>query len=304
MIRYETVASQIVRGSYTLTSGEALSVAQLLEAHGLPEDIDHVLGGEDDAKIAARLESLTRALRTELLRHETRLMICPLVESTIAPGSFLSTLVVNSSEPQPVHDRYARLRETPRLAEILYQLTPVEFEKLCGLVLEVIGCSAVTVTQSSKDDGVDVIAELPMKVVRGPTAGTAPIFYRVIGGLSFLVFGQAKRYAADNPVGKEAVSELQGSWTATRNQYADGTLAKERREALVRADFRAADPVLLLMMTSSRLTSGAAAKAEALGMVALEGQQLAQLLLEAEVGFERAGGACLASVDVLRAQLA
>lgn len=297
-IRYEKVARSILQQSYSLADSTARTTGELLQMFGPENAVEHILDADTDRKIEDRLEQLTTKVRAEIERFAQRRMTCPLVESSIAPGSFVPNLMAGTESGAAEIARMSRLRTAPAMEEVLCQLTPDEFEEVCGLILTAIGCTAVTVTQSTKDDGVDAIAALSMELVNTLLTPT-PLFYRVIGGLSFLMFAQAKRYALDHLVGKEEVVELQGSWAALANEYADGTIAAERRAALERADYRAADPVLLLMMTTSTLTAGAAAKAAALGMIALDGAQIAQLLVEADIGLEFVGEDAVPSVAAL-----
>ena len=150
----------------------------------------------------------------------------------------------------------------------------------------------------------DAIGELPLSAatVAGERLSDSP-FYRVAGHLSFLVYVQAKRYGEGNKVGQEKVQELAGSWQAMKNKYFDGTLQEQLAEALKYADLRAADPVLMMLVTTSFFTRGALDKAAAMGIVTLDREQLAQLLLVSGFGLDPDAGAYALSVISLRVQL-
>jgi hypothetical protein len=300
---YARIAAQIVVASYELTSSEALTIPELLEVCGLDDASEQVLVDSEGQRLQ-KLERLTVAIRHELGGCIERRIEAPLRESDIVSGSFVPALSDDVRLPIDVRDRKARLRLTRVLREILQELTPNEFESVCGLLMRDVGCRGITITPSQKDDGVDFTAELPISAAYSLGDGELPLFHRLMGAISFLVFGQAKRYADGNPVGQEAVVELEGAWSAIRNELTDGTIHDDRREALHRADYRAADPVLLLIATTSTLTAGAKKKAASLGVLALDGDQVAQMLLEREIGVEQVGpGDFVTSADLLRRAL-
>lgn len=149
---------------------------------------------------------------------------------------------------------------------------------MCADILALVGCDAITVTPSSKDDGVDAIARLRFSSVL--RQGTP--LYTFAGHLSFLVYAQAKRYT--KPVQQDVVKQVDGSWHAMLNKYADNSLTADQASSLERADFHAADPVLKIVLASSRFTSGAENTAKVLGVILMDGEQIAQLLLGASVG--------------------
>jgi restriction endonuclease Mrr len=303
-MQYKYIVRLIISRAYDLTGKSALTVSELLSATGDEAAMEQVLVDDDTTRLR-RLDQLTRALRTELAYYEVRRMRPPLAESTIAPGSFTYSFADDLELEEEIRDLNGRLRMLPQLLSYMHELSPTQFEQLCGLVMIAVGAHHVTVTKSQKDDGVDVIAELPVDAgldIR-PTQTLSP-FYRILGSLSFLIYCQAKQYAEDNPVGAEEVQRLEGSWQSVRNAYFEGTLAPDRAKAFAAADYRLADPVLLIMMTTSSYTRGAFEKGKLLGMVLLDGEQLAQLLLEHGFGVIRVHVANYeTSLDILVAHL-
>jgi hypothetical protein len=300
---YRNLAASILRRAYKLEHGQALTVQELLENFGDEDDQERVLS--DDQRLQTRrLDVLTSAIRAMVEDCFIRRVIPPLTESELAPGSFVFRFT-DSESLQPV-DRalYARYRLMPEMITSLYELTPREFEILSASLLKTIGCRGISVTKAQKDDGVDAIGELPLSAatVAGEGLSDSP-FYRVAGHLSFLVYVQAKRYAEDNKVGQEAVQDLAGSWQSIRNKYSDGTLQKELVAALRFADYRAADPVLLMIVTTSFFTRGALQTAVALGIVTLDREQLAQLLLLSGFGIEYTSDSYVVNSESLRVRL-
>lgn len=294
--RYASIAQKIVSHSYSIAVQSTLEVRELLELAGDEQEIDHILC-DDKTKQAGRLAQLDRALDQVLSDYAVRRLRSPLTPASSEPG--LKSYVAAFASPVAARDdqtvRLDRFRATPVVRGLLYELSPDDFEVLSGVVLKIIGCTNISVTQSSKDDGVDAIAELPM---RRALQSQTPL-HRVVGLLSFLVYVQAKRYSEDNPVKQEAVQQLQGSWISVRNAFHDGNLSSDRAAALRTADYKSADPVLLVIMTTGSFTAGALTKASNLGVITLDGEQMAQLLIEAEA-FEKEIPDGQALADVLR----
>lgn len=299
---YESLAALIIEGSYSLDDGQAMSVQELLERFGSEDHQERVLQDNDRAR-AGRLGRLTAAIQTHIAEHAARRIVCPLEESTFAPGSFLFRFADNDALPVDLRGLYARYRLLPAITAALHELTPREFELLCGELLALLECRGITVTQSQKDDGVDAVAELLVAPIRSADMVVTP-FQRVAGGLSFLVYLQAKRYSARNKVGQEEVQELAGSWIAMRNAFFDGKLDGKKAAALRKADFRAADPVLLMLVTTSSFTSGARQKSIAVGIITMDGVQIGQLLLASDFGLTATGPTTYhVTVETLRSSL-
>lgn len=147
-----------------------------------------------------------------------------------------------------------------------------------------IRCTGVAVTQQSQDRGVDFMGRLPVSAQNNiATPGITP-FVRLAGAVSFVIYGQAKRYQQGNNVDADTVHNLAGSWRDLRNAFANDELNSAQRMAFQRAGYRAADPALLVVATTSEFTKGARNRAQSLGVVLLDGEQLAQLILELGIG--------------------
>jgi hypothetical protein len=273
---YTSIAHRVVVAAYSLNSLVALTVPELLDLGGMEADAEQVLV-DDDARRLSKLDRLTDALRDELLECERRRIAPPIAESDLAPGSFLPAFADDDGLEDDVRYRRARLRLTRIMRAALQQVSPDDFERVCGLLMRSIGCSGVTVTQSQKDDGVDFIAALSIAAGYRLSGDEIPLFHRVMGAISFVVFGQAKRYSDENKVTQESVVELQGNWQALSNELINGNIDSAREEALARADFR-----------SSPLTA----------------TRLHRCCLRLNIGVERLGpGTCNASPDSIRTSL-
>ncbi|MFD9252080.1 restriction endonuclease [Streptomyces bottropensis] len=299
-------ADRVMMASFSLASSEALTCTELLErlnGEGLESIFDE---NDNDKKREYKKKRLIEALRNNIESRRVRRVVSPLSESRFASGSFVSTLVDGPSVDDGQRRARSKWRILPKMVDSLYSLTPREFEILCGLVLTRLGCRDVFVTQAQKDDGVDVLASLPVAIDESDPdrASLAPL-YRLVGAISFLVYGQAKRYAKSHKVEQDEVFEVSGSWETLRNDFFDGRLAEERASALRRFGFRSATPVLLVMMTTSLFTRGAQSKAESAGMITLDGEQMAQLVVELGLGIVESDPFVYeTSIDHLRAVLA
>jgi hypothetical protein len=282
--RYSTMAAYIAGESHRFPVGTAMTVAEMLEAVDHEEYSLQVLVDRESEQ-ARRLGVLTASIRALIASCNSRRICCPLVESSVAAGSFIYIYGDHEGLDEAERRRRAYLRASSALLEQLRSLDARQFEELCGVILRLIGCRNVTVTRSQGDDGVDAVAELPL-VAEGVEVQSMTPAQRLVHGLSFLVYFQAKRYAADHSVEKEEVHALIGSWDATKKQFSDGTLAAENTQALKKADYRSADPVLLVLGTSSQFTLGAKTRGEDAGVVLLDGEQMVQLLLDLELGVE------------------
>jgi restriction endonuclease Mrr len=180
----------------------------------------------------------------------------------------------------------------------LHNLDARVFEFICQEVLRAIGCTGISVTKFSKDDGVDVLGKLPMG--RALIAGTP--LHRMVGDISFFIYLQAKRHRADVPSTGPEVQGVFGSWVWLQKAHADGTLSDELQRAMAIADYRSADPALIILATTSRFTPDALSKAKTLGILALDGEQIAQVLIEAGYGVaEDTHGSWIIDTSVLAA---
>ena len=281
-VRYAEVARVVVEASYTLYDDRSFTTSELLERTEHEEYIAYVL--DDDRTRPHRLGQLDRALATLMDDYERRRLLCPISPGQIS-NTFMPALRLSHGLESAERDRRTRLSLVMAVRRELFNLTSTEFELLCREVLRIAGCHGITVTRSSKDDGVDAIAALKMRVVleRG-----SPL-YRMAGDVSFFVYLQAKAHEARNAAGPDEVYETQGSWEALRHGYADNTIVPDLRAAMMRADYRSADPVLLILATTSRLTATAISKAADIGMLTLDGEQIAQLLVERGFGVAQSG---------------
>lgn len=281
-LRYAEVARAIIESAYGLLEDSVFTTTELLER--IDNEMYQAYVLDDDRTRPHRLSRLDAALTQVIADYERRRLLCP-IEPGLVVNTYRPTLRLAPDLQRADRERRVRLSLVLTLREAVYAISPRQFELLCGEILREVGCHGITVTRSSKDDGVDAMAALRMRTVL--EKGTP--LYRMAGDVSFFVYLQAKAHGADNAAGPDEIYETQGSWDALRHGYADNTIDVGLRAAMVRADYRSADPVLLVLATTSRLTDTAVKKASDLGLLTLDGEQIAQLLLERSVGVGQYG---------------
>jgi hypothetical protein len=158
----------------------------------------------------------------------------------------------------------------------LASLTPIEFEKLSGRILALLGVSEPHVTQASADQGVDFYGRLSLGELLKPTSLTP-------GGekqLHVWLVGQSKHYPQTS-VGTGAIRELVGSVELARVKIFSGP-----SDPLSKLEVRLCDPIVYLMFTTGTFTAGSKALLTRSGVIAFDGMQISQLLADFCVGIE------------------
>ena len=175
----------------------------------------------------------------------------------------------------------ARLAEAKRLRKSLSEyrkfLTDLnfwEFEAACAGVLELLGCSTLTITRRANDQGIDFFGRLNL-------TGRLDVEFHIPGPdrrFTAWVVGQAKHYSGR--VSTMNLRELVGSVKLAQfGSFADGG-----RALGTDLKIRICDPIYYLFMTSGILTRDAEILAEASGVIALDGDSMADILAGAKVG--------------------
>jgi hypothetical protein len=229
---------------------DALSwLAERLSAPA-PPDVDH---WEEADKTLSRFVS---EVDNELKRQAAR-GLTPRYRWLEGPSS--RVLLGVAIEGDIEEERVARHRRS--LVPLLQDLTPRQFEHCCVHLLDVYGADPAmrAVTPHSDDDGFDFYGIYRAEVGRGRNR---------IGGLTFRIAGQAKRYSG--PIGGEPVEVFGARLRRWRMGAGDfGILPAWFREF--------AYPILGLFVTASRLRDGDARQAALENVIlVLEGDQVAE----------------------------
>jgi hypothetical protein len=159
---------------------------------------------------------------------------------------------------------------------LLQELTPVEFEKMCGKLIGLLGVQNPTVTRSSADEGIDFFGILSMKSMFYPQ----DVFPTLQTQLSIWIVGQAKRYQQIQ-AGTAEVRSLVGS-VALGRAAAFGSLQSPFADLRIRP----ADPVFVILATTGSFSSNAWRLLQRSGVIGFDGEMMAAFLADRSIGIK------------------
>ena len=180
-------------------------------------------------------------------------------------------------EPRDSSDVAAHKRARARIADYssaLTALTPQDFEVLCGGILSLLGVENVTTTPYSADEGIDFYGVMHADKLLEHSRNF-PKFTRQV---SIWLLGQAKHYTKTN-VATPNLRDLVGSVELAKSQ-AFGSVAPKYKDLKIRV----CDPVLFLFFTTGSLTANSWRLARKSGVIALDGEMIADFLAGYEIG--------------------
>ena len=160
--------------------------------------------------------------------------------------------------------------------ETLQELSPHEFELLCGEVLKLIGAKEVKLTKQTKDEGIDFYGRLSVVDLIKPSS-----VFRFRPFESFLeiwLIGQAKRYKSVK-LATPDLRELVGS-VQLASARAFAALDPDKYPDL---QIRVADPVFMLFFTTGGISIDGWQLIKKSGIVAMDGEMLAAFLADHDV---------------------
>jgi restriction endonuclease Mrr len=287
MSKYRRIARTMARRSFApagaLAGEGGAELHTLVQELADDEDAEWLLE-EDRSEL--RMAKLVQAIEWVLESYVTRDMTPPL-ERTEAITFFRFAVRDDPAEPEEVRQLRARLRLHNEMLAVLHALDPNNFELLCGRVLREVGCETAYVTRSSQDLGADFFGRLPTAAVEAARPVGVSARRRLLGAVYLMLFGQAKRYAEYKVIDLDTVKLVEGTWGDIVRRKANGDLPEHLDAGLATIGWRAGDKVTFMFVTTSRFTDPARRWAVNASMATLDGDQLAQLLLESEVGVTR-----------------
>lgn len=233
------------------------------------------------AEEAERLEERVRQRITKKQRERENAGTFPVV--VIHHASIRS--VVGSCWVDPIDSaaiaaaKQGRLH-TQQILAALRALTPDQFEQFGSRILRELGAEQVQVTRRSGDNGVDFYGFLSL----GGIMHHPPAICQLAHNIQLLFAGQAKHYP-DNPIGPATVREMIGAIALARFQVYSSE--PDFFEAFKLLPF---NPLLALLFTTGRFTTGAMEIANSAGVIARSGEQLATFLADRSVGMVVNGG--------------
>jgi len=158
----------------------------------------------------------------------------------------------------------------------LRTLTPRQFEGLCVGLIGVLGVENPVTTSYSADEGIDFYGKLRLDRFIFP----GNHFQGVQQQLTTWMIGQAKHYG-ETDASTFAFRELVGSV-----ELAKGSAFGSMGEKYPDLEIRVCDPVFYLFFTTGRITANSWRLMESSGVVGMDGEMIAALLADNEVGVE------------------
>lgn len=222
-----------------------------------------------EGAVAAQI--LQRQLKAEALGILSRIVLVGSSEHYIAGCCF-----VQPTDPAVVAKaKVHRLGANPLLAKI-QALTFKDFELFGSKVLGQLGAQKIYVTRQSNDQGIDFYGILNL----GQFQPAPTPFFRLAHDLEVRFAGQAKHYPI-NPVGTSVVRELTGAISLARfKTFSDD------KDLFENLSLKPLSPLIPIILTTGRFTSGAIELAGKAGMIARSGEQLAVFLADCGVGMK------------------
>lgn len=156
----------------------------------------------------------------------------------------------------------------------LLNLTPDQFEDICGKVLGLLGVDEPKVSRRSADEGIDFFGKLSLSSLLFPE----DIYPTIQKQLSIWLVGQAKRYI-NSQLGTAEIREIVGSVVLGRSK-AFGSLDAHYEKL----DIRIADPVFTMIITSSTISRNARRLLKKAGVIGVDGNTLSAFLADRKSG--------------------
>ncbi|WP_120078125.1 restriction endonuclease [Aurantiacibacter odishensis] len=190
--------------------------------------------------------------------------------TTVVQGSCF----IFESDGQEIAEYKRQRSNALPMLQTVQDLSPREFEFLCGVILAKLGVEEPFISPSSNDQGVDFFG----KAAFGDLVKKTVLPDAVEENLKIWIVGQAKR-KNDTKVGTSDLRELVGSVELARSK-----IYSSDSEVLEGLSLRLCDPVFSIIVCSGRFTKGSETLLGKAGIIGLDGIQLCQFLSDHGVG--------------------
>lgn len=160
------------------------------------------------------------------------------------------------------------------------ELSFAQFEAFGARILAAIGAAYAHVTPQGGDQGIDFYGHLSV----GQFQPLPTPFLKLAHDIVISFVGQAKHYP-NSALGPDIVRELIGATSLARTK----TFSRPDLDIFRNLSLKPFSPLVTLLFTTGRITSGAAELAAAAGIIARSGEQLAVFLADKAVGFIETG---------------
>ena len=233
---------------------------------------------ESDEDLAEQVEAwekpFLRRVREELSSLHSLGRVAYYSINSSSPNYLQGCAFVEPRDPPDVAAQKRALAKIRDYGPALAALTPRDFEVLCGSVLSLLGAENVTITPHSRDEGIDFYGVMRAGELAGQE-GTLPSFTRQA---SIWLLGQAKRYIKTK-VATPDIRDLVGAVELAKSRAFSSTRPKYKD-----LDVRVCDPVFFLFFTTGALTSAGWQLAQKSGVIALDGEMIADFLAGRGIG--------------------
>lgn len=156
-----------------------------------------------------------------------------------------------------------------------------QFERFGSRVLDELGATKTRVTPQRGDQGIDFYGELDL----GKLHDHPPPFLKLARDVKLNFAGQAKHYP-NASIGPDVVRELVGAITLAKA----GVFSAQNLDLFDDIKILTQTPVVMVLFTTGRLSSGAIKLSEEAGIIARSGDQIAVFLADKGVGMVQANG--------------
>jgi len=188
-----------------------------------------------------------------------------LYRDSVSPELVLSGIRVLKSDTEEERARKALLADITLILDSLHKLSPTAFERFVCVALRKAGIP-VRQTSLTRDGGVDFLAESTVSI--SPRLASAKYSW-----VTFELIGQAKRYKPTACIGPDKIRELIGA-----------TVLSAQRRSKPKAASNSVLPRVCMFVTTAGLSSAAWDDARAAGCIVLDGQLIAEFLIDVFLG--------------------
>jgi hypothetical protein len=175
--------------------------------------------------------------------------------------------------PEVIESKTKRLRSDDYYNAIL-DISTIQFEQLCGRIIELLGVEKPVVTRRTSDEGIDFYGKLSLESIFYPR----DLYPTIQKHLSIWLVGQAKQYIKLQPSTQE-IRELVGSVMLARTNVF-GSLNHPYRNL----NIRVSDPIFTILISTSSFSANALRLLKRSGVIGMDGNMVAAFLADREVG--------------------
>jgi hypothetical protein len=158
--------------------------------------------------------------------------------------------------------------------DLFAELSPDQFEDLCGKFIGLLGVTDPVVTRRSADEGIDFFGKLSLESIFFPQDLTPTLQKQLV----IWLVGQAKHYKSIQS-GTQEIRDLVGSVTLGRSSIF-GSLQNPYPELKIRVG----DPVFIIFMTTGTFSSNSWRLMNRSGVIGMDGEMLAAFLADRGIG--------------------